>query len=101
MTLYKLTKNDQNKIKIFKNNLEIGLYKEIVDLGIETHGWGGHIGQPDQIAFAISYDIYKDKIKALQTYKNFVEAISTAAPFELELSISAIQSMLERNVNDS
>lgn len=101
MIMYKLVKDKQNNVKIYKNRSEIGLYEHVADLGIETHGWGGFIGNPDQIAFAISYDIYQDKSKALSNYKNFSQAISMAAPFELELSISAIVSMLERNINDS
>jgi hypothetical protein len=101
MTVYKLVKDIQSNVKIYKNGSEISFYKHIVDLGIEKNGWGGYMGDPDQIAFAISYDIYQDKSKALETYKNFSQAISMAAPLELELSINAIKSTLERNVNDS
>jgi hypothetical protein len=101
MIMYKLVKDEQSNVKIYKNGSEISLYKNIVDLGIEKDGWGGYIGAPDQIAFAISYDIYQDKSKALNTYRNFANAISMAAPLELEISINTLKSMLERNADDS
>lgn len=101
MAIYKLVKDADSNVKIFRDGTQIGLYKEIADLGVTTHGWGSYRGSPTQIAFAVTYDILKNKEQALQTYGKFAEVISMAAPLEIEISSSAIISILSRTNNVS
>jgi hypothetical protein len=97
MAMYKLVKDAASNVKIFKDGVQIGLYTEIVDLGVELHGWGGFQGDPKQVAFAVVYDIVRNKEQTLELYNNFLEVISLAAPLELDISTSAIISILNRN----
>lgn len=96
MAFYKITKSPvtQTNVEIFKNGINIGLKRNIHDLGVEVDGWGGYVGQADQIAFAIAYDALGSVELALEKYQNILKAISAAAPFELEISIDAINNLL-------
>ena len=94
MALYRLEKDDRGTVNIKKDGARIGLYTNIHDFGITEHGWGGIIGSPTQVAFAVVYDVLQNKDNALAKYRKFEEAISEAAPFILELSTSDIQGIL-------
>lgn len=96
MGSYKITKDPVTgtNVQIFKNGVNIGLNRGVYDLGVEVDGWGGVVGNPDQIAFSIAYDALGDVNRALEKYQKIVEAISKAAPFTLEISTDAIDTML-------
>ena len=94
MALYKLTKDDRGSVKITRDGTNIGLHKQVYDFGIAIHGWGGEVGQPQQVAFAVVYDVLQNKDEALAKYRKFEETISEAAPFILELSTNDILGIL-------
>lgn len=94
MALYKLQKDERGSVRITRDGKNIGLHTNVYDFGITSHGWGGAVGAPQQISFAIAYDVLQNKDQALATYEKFEETISDAAPFILELSTNDILGIL-------
>lgn len=95
MALYKLVKNSDNTVvQLFKDDQEMFLQTHVHNTGIIEHGWGGWKGQPDQLAFAMSYDVCQNKDFAVENYHKVKQLFSMAAPLELEISSSVIEQAL-------
>jgi hypothetical protein len=95
MGSFKLIKDveTQTQIQIFKDGTYIDLKREIWDSEKQA-GWGGQVGEPDQIAFAIAYTMLGDRDMAIEKYPLIANIISNAAPYELEISTEVIALML-------
>lgn len=96
MALYKLSKNsNQTEVTVRKNGEILDLKRDVYDTGVEHDGWGGAAGEPDQICFALTYDVLgNDKSQAVKKYELTKKLISFAAPFEIELSTDVIANIL-------
>lgn len=94
MALYKLQKDERGSVRITRDGKNIGLHTNVYDFGITSHGWGGEIGAPQQVSFALAYDVLQNTDQALARYEKIVETISYAAPFILELSTNDITGIL-------
>lgn len=99
MALYKLTKNEtQTEVHLFKDGTEMNLRTDVFDTGVTEHGWGGEYGNPDQLSFALAYDILENNLdEAKAKYKKISSTISVAAPFTIELSTEALAEILRSN----
>jgi hypothetical protein len=96
MAIYKLSKNlDGSNVKLYKDGVELSLSTNIHNTGVTDHGWGGWKGKPDQLAFALAYDVSQNKDIAIARFGKVAEVFSDAAPMELEISIGTIQLALQ------
>lgn len=94
MSTYKLTKND-GVVSILKDGVDLGLFTEVYDFNVTSHGWGTSSSDWRQIAFALSYDILKDKDKALVNYTILNYIFSHAVPDVLEFDSSVIVNLMD------
>jgi hypothetical protein len=92
MATYKLSKNlDGSNVKLYKDGVELSLYTNIYNTGVTEHGWGGWKGNPEQLAFALAYDVSQNVEVATQRFEKVAAVFSHAAPMELEISTGTIQ----------
>jgi len=94
MATYKLIKNNDG-VALFKNDVEIGLYTDVYNFNIETHGWGGPGTDWRQLSFALTYDILKDRDESLIKAPAIDYVFSHAVPNTLEFDSSVIENLVD------
>lgn len=89
MTIYILDRSDSAKQHIMNKDTNSGvfLYEDVYDTGVENHAIGSFLGgSGDQIAFALLYDITKDKDLSIEKYKKLSDHLARIVPETVEIS---------------